>query len=155
MEYEITKWIHIISATILFGTGLGSAFYKFMADRTDNLATIAHTNRTVVVADWLFTTPTIIIQPLSGVILAEMVGISLSEPWLLLSIILFLIAGMCWLPVVCLQIRMADIAKEAVQGNKALSKQYCVYAKRWFWLGVPAFTTMTMIFLLMVIKPES
>jgi uncharacterized membrane protein len=154
MEYELVKWIHIISATVLFGTGLGSAFYKLMADRTGNIEMIAHTNKTVVTADWIFTTPTIIIQPLSGVVLAGMTGVSLSEPWLLLSIILFVIAGICWLPVVWLQIRMANSSQKSMRSRNPLTPEYSVYARQWFWLGIPAFAAMMTVFLLMVVKPE-
>ncbi len=114
MEYLVLKWVHILSATLLFGTGLGSAFYKLMTDQTGNLEAIAQTNRTVVLADWLFTTPTVILQPITGVWLALAVGYPLSSSWIVLSVLLYVIAGLCWLPVVYLQIRMRDLAVAAV-----------------------------------------
>jgi len=152
MEYLLIKWIHIISSTLLFGTGLGSAFYKYLADRSRQVSHIAIVNRHVVFADWLFTTPTIIIQPLTGLLLVYMAGYSLTSLWLLLSLLLYFIAGLCWLPVVVLQIRMRDLAEQAVEKNTALPEQYYRYARQWFYLGVPAFLAMIGIFFLMVFK---
>jgi len=154
MEYIIVKWLHILSSTILFGTGLGSAFYKWSADRTGNLPTIVHTNKLVVFADWLFTTPTIILQPLTGVWLVSILGFSLYENWLLASYCLYLIAGVCWLRVVWLQIAMRDISAQAIASCTELSSVYCHYNRQWFWLGVPAFISMILIFFLMVYKPS-
>lgn len=153
MDYEILKWLHILSATLLFGTGLGSAFYKWCADRSGNIDAIAHTNRMVVIADWIFTTPTVIIQPLTGLLLAHAIGIDYTEPWLLATYMLYIIAGGCWLPVVWLQIRMRDIAQHAVKHNLQLNDTYHRQARLWFWLGVPAFTSMMTIYVLMVFKP--
>ncbi len=154
MEYIIAKWLHIISSTFLFGTGVGSAFYKWSADRTGNLPTIAHTNRLVVLADWLFTTPTVIFQPLSGIWLVGILGYSPYEPWLLATYLLYVITGSCWLRVVWLQIRMRDISAEASVTNTELGSSYHQYRRQWLWLGVPAFIAMIMIFFLMVYKPS-
>jgi len=153
MEFLIIKWIHIISSTLLFGTGLGSAFYKYMADKTHNIDTIAYTNKNVVLADWLFTTPTIIIQPISGFLLASMVGYSLTESWLLVSITLYLIAGACWLPVVWLQIQMRNSSSQSAASQSALPALYWKQATVWFWLGVPAFLAIVSVFFLMTNKP--
>ena len=153
MEYEILKWLHILSATLLFGTGLGSAFYKWCADRSGNIDAIAHTNRIVVIADWLFTTPTVILQPLTGLLLAHTIGIDYTAPWLLATYVLYIVAGGCWLPVVWLQIRMRDISQHALKHNLQLNGTYQRHARHWFWLGVPAFTSMMLIYALMVFKP--
>jgi len=153
MDYEILKWLHILSSTLLFGTGLGSAFYKWCADRSGNLQAIAHTNRIVVIADWIFTTPTVIIQPVTGLLLVNTMGISLTEPWLLATYTLYAIAGGCWLPVVWLQIRMRDLSLQAIQKNTHLDDTYHRQARLWFWLGMPAFTAMVIIYFLMVFKP--
>ena len=153
MDYFLLKWIHILSATLLFGTGIGSVFYKFTADRSGNLQAIAQTNRMVVIADWLFTTPTVIIQPLTGILLAQKAGYSLTTPWIAASIGLYIIAGLCWLPAVYLQIRMRDIAFNAIDKQEVLNHLYKRYAKTWFCLGVPAFVAMIMVFFLMVFKP--
>jgi len=153
MEYELIKWIHILSATLLFGTGLGSAFYKWSADRSGNLQAIGHTSKTVVLADWLFTTPTVIIQPLTGIWLANIMGIPLTEPWLLLTFLLYAIAGACWLPVVWLQIKMRDHSLASLESETKLSATYQRYTRIWFWLGIPAFTAMVGVYILMVFKP--
>ncbi|MEJ2403956.1 MAG: DUF2269 domain-containing protein [Candidatus Thiodiazotropha sp.] len=152
-EYLLVKWIHILSATLLFGTGLGSAFYKWLTDRSGDIHAIAVTNRLVVIADWLITTPTVLIQPISGLWLLHLMDISLNQGWVILTIILYVIAGICWLPVVWLQIRMRDMAQEACQRNIKLEGQYQHLADIWFMLGVPAFTAMVVIYFLMVFKP--
>lgn len=153
MSYELIKSAHILSAIVLFGTGLGSAFYKFMADRSDNLATIATTNRHVVLADWIFTTPTVLLQPLTGFWLAHERGYLLTSGWLALAVGLFVFAGLCWLAVVWLQIRMRNDALAALRGSGTLPERYWRDARRWFWLGVPAFTSMVVVIWLMVAKP--
>lgn len=153
MSYELIKSAHILSAFILLGTGLGSAFYKFMADRSNDLAVIATTNRHVVLADWMFTTPTVFLQPLTGFWLAREAGYSLTAGWLALALVLFVVAGLCWLPVVWLQIRMRNDAMAALRGAGRLPDRYWRDAKRWFWLGVPAFTSMVIVVWLMVTKP--
>lgn len=152
MSYLTLKTIHILSMVLLFGTGLGSAFYKWMADRSGNVAHIAVTNRHVVLADWLFTTPTIVIQPLTGLWMAHMIGLPLSTPWIAISLGLYLLAGACWLPVVWLQIRMQRLAQAAVSGGTPLPASYWRMARAWFWLGVPAFIAMVAVVVLMVMK---
>lgn len=153
MSYLSLKYIHILSMVLLFGTGLGSAFYKWMADRSKNLAHISVTNRHVVLADWLFTTPTIIIQPISGLWMAGLANIPLTSTWIFVSIALYGLAGACWIPVVWLQIRMKKIAEQALDANESLPEIYWKYAKAWFWLGIPAFASMIIIVLMMVFKP--
>ena len=152
-SYLIIKYSHIISMVLLFGTGLGSAFYKWMADRSGNVAHIAITNRHVVLADWLFTTPTIIIQPITGLWMLSIAQIPITTPWVLISLILYFIAGACWLPVVWLQIRMKAVANEAQETNQPLPLSYRRYCRYWFWLGIPAFLAMICVVFLMVLKP--
>lgn len=152
VTYLSLKYLHLISMVLLFGTGLGSAWYKWMADRSGDVRHIAVTNRHVVLADWLFTTPTILIQPVTGIAMVWLVQISLTTPWIAISLALYVLAGACWLPVVWLQIQMRNLAEKAVEGNTALPEQYWRYARLWFWLGIPAFTSMVCIVLLMVFK---
>ncbi len=152
--YNLLKWSHILSAFLLFGTGLGSAFYKWMADRSGNLQAQAITARHVVLADILFTTPTVIYQPLSGWLLLRELDISVFEPWVLLAFALYLLAGACWLPVVYLQIRMRDLALAAVAQNRALPESYARLARIWFFLGWPAFLSLVIAVWLMVAKPD-
>ncbi len=153
MEYLTLKWLHILSSTFLFGTGVGSAFYKFLADRHGDLHNIARTNKHVVLADWLFTTPTVIIQPVTGVMLTQVLGFPLDSPWLMASIVLYILTGLCWLPVVFLQIRMSKLADAALETGATLGEDYYRMTRQWFWLGVPAFIAMIGIFYLMVFKP--
>ena len=152
MTYAVVKTLHILSMVLLFGTGLGSAFYKWMADRSGNVDHIAVTNRHVVLADWLFTTPTVIFQPISGLWMVYLLGIPLTTSWIAASLFLFALAGACWLPVVWLQIRMRRIAVQAVAEDSPLPPVYWRMARWWFWLGVPAFTSMVLVVALMVAK---
>jgi len=154
MSYLVIKYIHLISMVLLFGTGLGSAFYKWMADRSGVVAHIAVTNRHVVLADWIFTTPTIIIQPLTGIAMLSIAHIPLSSSWVLISLALYAFAGLCWLPVVWLQIRMKSLSGKANNTQSKLPALYWHYARIWFWLGVPAFLAMMSVVLIMIFKPH-
>lgn len=152
MTYLVLKYWHIVSAFLLFGTGLGSAFYKWLADRNGNIKHIAITNKHVVIADYLFTTPTVIMQPLTGLWMANMVHLPLTTPWIAISLGLYVFAGLCWLPVVYLQIKMQKMAEQAVVDKTELPKKYWKYARLWFWLGVPAFIAIMFVIFLMVFK---
>lgn len=152
-EYLWLKWLHIISATVLFGTGLGTAFYKWAVDRKKGVRVIAVVMDRVVLADWMFTTPSVVVQPVTGIWMAVIVGYPLTSGWIGWSLILYVIAGACWLPVVCLQIRMRAMARDAAAKNSDLPAQYWRYAKWWFWLGVPAFGSLLVVFYLMVFRP--
>lgn len=151
--YLVVKWLHIISSVLMVGTGLGSAFYMFFANRSGSLPAQAVVSRLVVRADWWFTTPTALIQPASGLLLAHMAGWPLTTPWLALSLALFVLAGACWLPVLWLQVRMAAMAQQALTGQTQLPPLYWHYARWWERLGYPAFVAMLVIFFLMVNKP--
>jgi uncharacterized membrane protein len=153
MEYLLAKWVHILSSTLLFGTGLGSAFYMFFASRTRDPRVIAPVVKYVVIADWLFTTPTIIIQPLSGLYMVHLVGYSLLSTWLLWSIILYFVAGAAWLPVVWIQMKMRDMAQVAVREATALPDLYWKYLRAWVALGIIAFVALVVVFYLMVLRP--
>ncbi|MBI5041777.1 MAG: DUF2269 domain-containing protein [Gammaproteobacteria bacterium] len=150
--YLLVRLIHILSATLLFGTGLGSAFYMWRAHKSGNVQVIADVSRNVVLADWLFTTPTVLIQPISGLWLLSTRGYALTEPWILVSLVLYALAGSCWLPVVWLQIRMRNLADSALRGKTALDARYHHYMRWWFLLGWPAFASVLVIYALMVFK---
>jgi uncharacterized membrane protein len=153
MEYLLGKWVHILSSTLLFGTGLGSAFYMFFASRTRDPRVIATVVKYVVIADWLFTTPTIILQPLSGFYLVHRAGFALQISWIMWSIILYLVAVAAWLPVVWMQIRMRDMAQEAARSGSAIPELYWKFLRGWVALGVVAFIAFVIVFYLMVMKP--
>lgn len=152
--YLVIKWVHILSSVLMVGTGLGSAFYMFFANRSGSVAAQAVVSKLVVRADWWFTTPTVILQPLSGIALAHMAGWSLANsPWLQASVALYVLAGLCWLPVVWLQLRMARLAREAHAQGRPLPERYWRDARLWEALGYPAFIAMGIVFFLMVNKP--
>jgi uncharacterized membrane protein len=153
-EYLILKVIHIVSSTVLFGTGLGTAFFKWSVDRSGNLAAIRVVSEKVVLADWLFTTPAVIVQAVTGISLAHLLGYPIGRGWLLYAVALYCVAGLCWLPVVWLQIQMRDLARDAERHATALSQRYWTLARIWFWLGVPAFAGVAAVFWLMVNKPD-
>ena len=154
MDYLVVKWLHILSATLIFGTGLGSAFYLFFANRSGDVRAIAVVARYVVIADWVFTTPAVIVQPLTGVYLMLRAGFAFSLPWIVWTWVLYALAAACWLPVVWLQIRMRDMAQLAQATGGALPPRYWRYARIWVWLGIPAFASMVAVFYLMVAKPN-
>ena len=151
--YLTIKWLHILSSVVLVGTGFGSAFYFFCVNRTRNLAAQAEVAKLVVRADWWFTTPTVVVQPATGLWMAHLAGWPLTTPWLALSLGLFVLAGLCWLPVVWLQIRLASLAEQAVLDGSSLPETYWRYARWWEALGYPAFLAMLGVFYLMVAKP--
>ena len=151
--YFILKLAHIVSATLLFGTGLGSAFFMWMAHRSGNVQAIAVTAGHVVLADWFFTTPAVIAQPVTGFLLQQRVGYPLDLPWLAGALVLYLLAGACWIPVVWIQIRVRDLARAAAASGAPLPPDYHVQMRRWFVLGWPAFAAVLGVFALMVFKP--
>ena len=151
--YAALKFAHIVSSTLLFGTGLGTAFFMWMSHRSGNVVAIAHAARLTVLADWLFTTPAVIVQPLSGLALMWLVGYPLSTSWLVLSMSLYLLAGACWLPVVALQIRVRNLSAIAARGGTALPAAYHRCMHWWFVLGWPAFLAVLGAFWLMIAKP--
>jgi uncharacterized membrane protein len=151
--YLLLKWLHILSSVVLVGTGFGSAFYMYFVHRSGNVVAQAVVARLVVRADWWFTTPTVFMQPATGLGMAYLAGLPLSTPWIAVSIALFVLSGACWLPVVWLQIRMADMAQVAASQGTGLPPLYARYMRRWELLGYPAFAAMLGVFYLMVAKP--
>lgn len=153
MDIVIVKTLHILSSTFLFGTGVGTAFYLLFASRRRDPRVVATVADLVVRADWLFTATTIIFQPLSGFYLAHRLGIAPTTPWLYWSITLFVIAALCWLPVVWLQIRLRDLARIAASRGQPLPLRYARLLGVWAALGVPALFSFLAIFYLMTAKP--
>jgi len=146
--YLSIKLLHIVSATILFGTGLGTAFFMFQAYRSGNVEAMKSTTSTVVLADWLFTTPAVIVQIVSGLWLTQRLGIPFTSAWFVLVVGLFCLVGACWLPVVWIQIRIKELFR-AGAGIDECRKLMRI----WIALGVPAFTAVLILFWLMVYKP--
>ena len=152
MYYNLLLFIHIASVILLLGVGGGSAFYKFMADRTKSVELILHTNKMVVLADWLFTTPAVILQPITGFMLMQTMGLSWQTPWLLVSIVLYIFSISLWLYAVFLQIKMKNLALIAYDSKGMLGNDYYKLLKYWIWLGVFSALAMGAVFYLMVFK---
>jgi uncharacterized membrane protein len=151
--YLALKWLHIVSSVLLVGTGFGSAFYLFFVNRSGSLAAQAVVSRLVVRADLWLTTPAVILQPLTGWLMMRLAGWSFSTPWIAWALALYAFAGICWLPVLWLQLRMARDADAAWRYDTALPPRYARDARRWELLGYPAFAAMLVVFGLMVTKP--
>lgn len=152
--YLIFKWLHIVSSTVLFGFGAGTAWYFWNAHLTGDAALISRVGRMVVKADWIFTGTSGIVQPLSGLALIKLAGYSLVESWLVSAYVLYAIAFLCWAPVVWLQIKAQRLAQIAAQTGMPLSQDYRRTMRLWFALGWPAFLGLMTVFWLMVAKPS-
>jgi uncharacterized membrane protein len=154
MLYFVLKYLHILGAVVLLGTGAGIAFFMLMAHRSADAGHIFRTARTVVLADLLFTATAVVAQPVTGVLLAREFGLPLSESWLLVSIALYIVAGVFWLPVVWMQMRMRDLAGEAFVRGGLLGADYHRLFRLWFLSGFPAFGAVLAITWLMIAKPS-
>lgn len=152
--YLTLKLVHVLGAAVLFGTGLGIAFFMWMAHRTRDAAAIAHTARIVVIADLVFTATAVLIQPVTGAGLALLVGYSTFHFWIVATIVLYVLVGLCWLPVVWIQLQLRNVAAAAVRDGTALPERYFRLFRIWFWLGWPAFAGVIAIFALMIWKPQ-
>ena len=151
--YLPLKWLHVVGATVLFGTGLGTAFHFWYTIRTGSVAAIAASARTTVLADWLFTLPAVVLQPITGLALAYAAGYPLGSKWIVASIALYLLAGACWIPVVFIQLRMRDLAAASEREARPLDPAFHRLARAWFALGWPAFIALMAVFWLMIAKP--
>jgi uncharacterized membrane protein len=153
MWLEALKLLHVLGAAVLFGTGAGIAFFMLMAHRSKEPAIIAAVARMVVLADFLFTATAVALQPLTGLLLAYGKGWRLAESWILASLALYVFVGLCWLPVVAIQMRVAALASAAAEAREPLPAEYRRLFRIWFALGWPAFAGVLAIFWLMIAKP--
>lgn len=153
MLYFVLKFLHIIGASVLLGTGAGIAFFMLLAHRTGRTETVAAVARMVVVADFLFTATAVVLQPVTGIALAWNVGYSLTEGWILLSLLFYVITGAFWLPVVWMQMEMRRLAETARKSGEPLPKRYHQLFRLWFAFGFPAFGAVVAIFWLMITRP--
>ncbi|RFB01514.1 DUF2269 family protein [Parvularcula marina] len=151
---ELLRWAHVIGATVLLGTGAGIAFFMVMAHRTKDAALIAHVAGTVVVADWIFTASAVVLQPITGLLLAKAIGWPLTQGWLMLSIGLYVLTGMFWLPVVWIQAQLRDLARAAAKSGEPLPPRYHKLYRIWFACGFPAFFAVLWIVWLMTARPS-
>jgi len=150
----ILRWLHVIGACVLLGTGAGIAFFMLVAHRTGDPRFIAQTAGIVVLADLMFTTTAVILQPITGALLAWRLGWPFSEGWIVLSLMLYAVAGLFWLPVVWIQIRMRALAQAAVENNTPLPAAYHRLFRVWFASGFPAFAAVLAIIWLMIARPS-
>ena len=152
MDYIVLKWVHILSSTILFGAGVGSAFHMFVSTLRREVDGMANATRNVVIADWLLTTPTAILQPVTGLWLVHQMQLPWSTPWVAWSLALYAVAIACWLPVVWMQIRMRDLMAQAARTGAPVPAAYDRYFHRWVALGFAVFFAFLLVFWLMVAK---
>lgn len=153
MDYLTIKWLHVGFSTVLFGTGIGSAFFFLAAALQKDVRVFAFVAGRVVLADWLFTTPMVILQPLTGAWLAQRAGLPLGTPWLATAIALYGVAIACWIPVVVLQLRLRDLARAASATGEPMPPAWRGLLQAWVALGAVAFAAFVAIFWLMVVKP--
>ncbi|HEY0116359.1 MAG TPA: DUF2269 domain-containing protein [Allosphingosinicella sp.] len=152
--YFMLKFLHVIGATVLLGTGAGIAFFMVMAHRTRDAATVAATARIVVIADLVFTTTAVLAQPVTGALLAWEAGYSLYDGWILVSLFLYVFTGLFWLPVVWMQARLRNLARDAAAAGQPLPPAYHRLYRWWFAFGFPAFAAVLAIFWLMITRPQ-
>ncbi|HXX26735.1 MAG TPA: DUF2269 domain-containing protein [Pseudolabrys sp.] len=153
MLYLVVKYLHVLGAIVLLGTGVGIAFFMLMSHLSGDAGHILRTARTVVLADFLFTATAVVAQPLTGLWLAYASNMSLGDLWLLLSLVLYGVAGLFWLPVVWMQMRMRDLAAEAVAADAPLPAAYHRLIRLWFLFGIPGFGAVLAIVWLMIVRP--
>lgn len=151
---DVVRWLHVLGACILLGTGTGIAFFMMMAHQSGRPAIIAHTTSVVVIADTLFTATSVVVQPITGIVLANLVGWSLTEGWIVLSLALYLLTGLFWLPVVWIQMKIRNIARAAETEGSRLPDRYFGLFRIWFACGIPAFCFVLAIVWLMVARPN-
>lgn len=154
MAYLDLKFLHIIGSAVLLGTGAGIAFFMVMAHRTKNAVVIAGVARIVVIADFVFTATAVVVQPVTGLLLASVQNYPLTTSWIAASLALYVFIGFWWLPVVYFQIQMRDLAANAVASGKPLPPGYYWYYRVWFAFGFPAFFSVMIIFWLMIARPN-
>jgi uncharacterized membrane protein len=150
----LLRWLHVVGAAVLLGTGAGIAFFLLVAHRTGDTRLVAHVARTVVLADALFTATAVVLQPVTGALLAWRLGWSLGEGWIVLSLGLYVVTGMFWLPVVAIQIRLRNLARRAAEAGEALPASYHRLFRIWFACGFPAFGSVLGIIWLMLARPS-
>ena len=151
--YFIVKYLHVLGAIVILGTGTGIAFFMLMAHRSGDPAFIARTAATVVIADMLFTLTAVLLQPVTGGLLMALSATTLAERWLVMSLGLYAVAGLFWVPVIFMQIEMRNLARTALAQRQPLPPRYFALFRRWFGFGIPGFGSVMLILWLMVAKP--
>ena len=153
MIYDLVKFLHVIGATVILGTGAGIAFFMLVAHLSRDVVFIARTAAAVVLADFVFTATVIAVQPVTGYLLMRETGVPATEGWIVVSLVLYAVAGAFWLPVVWMQMRMRDLATAASKSGTALPAAYHQLFWLWFAFGFPGFGSVLAIIWLMIAKP--
>lgn len=153
MDYFLLKFVHVIGAAVLLGTGSGIAFFMLVAHRSGDASFIARTASVVVLADYLFTASAAVVQPISGYLLTRVLGIPMNEGWVAASLVLYVVAGAFWLPVVWIQMQLRDLARKAATTAAPLPDRYHHLFRIWFAFGFPGFGSVLLIIWLMIAKP--
>jgi uncharacterized membrane protein len=152
--YFVVKYLHVLGAIVILGTGAGIAFFMLMAHRSGDPAFIARTATTAVIADMVFTLTAVVLQPVSGGVLMALSATTFAERWLVSSLGLYAVAGLFWIPVIFMQIEMRNLARAAVTQKQPLPPRYFALFRRWFVFGIPGFGSVMMILWLMIAKPQ-
>lgn len=151
--YFAVKYLHVLGAIVILGTGTGIAFFMLMAHRSGDAAFIAKTAEIVVIADMVFTLTAVLLQPVSGGLLMWLSSTSLTDAWIMASLALYAVAGLFWVPVIFMQIEMRDLARAALAAKASLPPRYFALFRRWFLFGIPGFGSVAAILWLMIAKP--
>ena len=151
--YLAIKYLHVLGAIVILGTGTGIAFFMLMAHRSRDTALVAHTAGIVVTADMIFTLTAVLLQPVTGYALMLLSSTSFTDGWIMASLILYAIAGLFWVPVIFMQMEMRDLAREANAKDHPLPLRYFALFRRWFLFGIPGFGSVMAILWLMIAKP--
>jgi uncharacterized membrane protein len=151
--YFVVKYLHVLGAIVILGTGSGIAFFMLMAHRSGDIAFIARTAAMVVIADMLFTLTAVLLQPVTGGLLMALSATTFSERWLMVSLGLYAVAGLFWIPVIFMQIEMRNLAQVAAAQRQPLPPRYFLLFRRWFAFGIPGFGSVMVILWLMIAKP--
>jgi uncharacterized membrane protein len=152
--YVLVKYLHLLGAIVILGTGTGIAFFMLMAHRSRDSEFIASTAATVVTADMLFTLTAVLLQPVTGGLLMWLTGATFADRWILASLALYAVAGLFWIPVIFMQIEMRDLARGAANNGVPLPLRYFALFRRWFWFGIPGFGSVMVILWLMIAGPQ-
>jgi uncharacterized membrane protein len=151
--YFLVKYLHVLGAIVILGTGTGIAFFMLMAHRSGEAGFIARTAGVVVIADMLFTLSAVLLQPVTGGVLMALSSTTLADRWLLVSLVLYAVAGLFWVPVIFMQIELRDLARLAEAASQPLPPRYHLVFRRWFLCGIPGFGSVMAILWLMIAKP--
>jgi uncharacterized membrane protein len=155
MTYLAIKWLHLIGASILLGTGLGIAFFAWFgyrrAMKEGSIGLLRGVLVLTVIADAVFTATAAIVQPLTGYFLWRASGDSWRSPWIAAVLTLYVFVGLCWLPVVVMQVRLRDRALVVADVNE-LGDEFHARFRGWFRLGWPAFIGVLLLFALMLLR---